>query len=599
MKKAVLVLLAFLIAVPAAAVSLAGPAAAGLDNFTERTVYTEETFSDVSPSDWFSGSVAAVYELGLMNGKKAGRFDPSGNITVAEACTVAARLHSIYTDGTEICGKTSPWYAAYVDYCAGKGIISGPCELPEDLNSPASRRLFAAILGNALPEEALAEINYVPDGSVPDVGTADAYGSRIYALYRAGILTGSDSHGTFSPDDPVRRSEAAAVITRMADPSLRRHVFLHGLTDEDVDALLGMPEEIRYSEALNALGSGRLREAKKLFGSMPGYRDSGEYYDLIKASPRKTVFTSEDGEVTETDDIYETDGTGHLLRQVVMTRDGSGYSLDFTYDDAGRPLTMLYIYRGTTVQYTEYTYNTKGDLARETDTYPDGTTVTNEYIYNGNGQLVEWKIVTERQGSGTTDPSEETVVYRNTYDSSGRIIAEARNGAETIRLAYDEHGRLIRRNLTSYVYDENGRLIRREFNNPEEYGGFRFAELTYDSDGNLLSDKIDGNGYEYTYDGNGNMLTRTMTDSSGEQLYTNEYEYDGSGRRIKATETHQDGTVYINETSYDEDGNFLTFTCIDCGRVSSYEYSDYVWYLDPNEMIMRIKPALASDIGPG
>ena len=95
------------------------------------------------------------------------------------------------------------------------------------------------------------------------------------------------------------------------------------------------------------------------------------------------------------------------------------------------------------------------------------------------------------------------------------------------------------------------------------------------------------------------MLTRTMTDSSGEQLYTNEYEYDGSGRRIKATETHQDGAVYINETSYDEDGNFLTFTCIDCGRVSSYEYSDYVWYLDPNEMIMRIKPALASDIGPG
>ena len=128
MKKAVLVLLAFLIAVPAA-VSLAGPAAAGLDNFTERTVYTEETFSDVSPSDWFSSSVAAVYELGLMNGKKAWRFDPSGNITVAEACTVAARLHSIYTDGTEAFGKTSPWYAAYVDYCAGKGIISGPCEL--------------------------------------------------------------------------------------------------------------------------------------------------------------------------------------------------------------------------------------------------------------------------------------------------------------------------------------------------------------------------------------------------------------------------------------------------------------------------------------
>ena len=42
-------------------------------------------------------------------------------------------------------------------------------------------------------------------------------------LYRAGVLTGSNG-GRFKPDDTIRRSEAAAILTRMAVPSLRQKV---------------------------------------------------------------------------------------------------------------------------------------------------------------------------------------------------------------------------------------------------------------------------------------------------------------------------------------------------------------------------------------
>ena len=52
-------------------------------------------FSDVSDSNWFSANVKTAYELGFMNGKSEGKFDPNGNVTVAEGITMAARVHAI------------------------------------------------------------------------------------------------------------------------------------------------------------------------------------------------------------------------------------------------------------------------------------------------------------------------------------------------------------------------------------------------------------------------------------------------------------------------------------------------------------------------
>ncbi len=223
--KALSVMLALLMTAASSVSVFAAEKTQGLDNFTKRDEYTEGVFGDVLFTDWFHDNVAKVYELGLMNGKWGGRFDPSGNITVAETCTIAARLHSIYARGTDEFEKSSPWYKAYVDYCDANGVLDG-LDLPEDLNGQASRGLFAAILRNAFPEEALPDRNYVPDGAVPDVDPSDEYAEAVYALYRSGILTGSDRQGNFYPDRSIKRSEVSAIITRMADVKLRQHVSL-------------------------------------------------------------------------------------------------------------------------------------------------------------------------------------------------------------------------------------------------------------------------------------------------------------------------------------------------------------------------------------
>ena len=237
MKKTIALMLALLMTV----VSSVGIFAEGLENFTQRYEYSEEVFSDVKTGDWFYENVTSVYEYGLMNGKGGGRFDPDGNITVAETLTIAARLHAIYTkNSTDEFTKSSPWYQVYADYCEAEGITASLQEgLPEDLNEAASRGLFAAILASSFPESEFTEKNEVADNAIPDVDIGDEYAAEIYRLYRSGVTIGSDKKGNFYPERSIKRSEVAAIITRIVDPSLRQTLDLSSYTYKHV-VILGV-----------------------------------------------------------------------------------------------------------------------------------------------------------------------------------------------------------------------------------------------------------------------------------------------------------------------------------------------------------------------
>ena len=56
-------------------------------------------FLDVKDTSWYAENVKTAYELGFMNGKSEGKFDPDGNVTVVEGITMASRLHAIYRGG--------------------------------------------------------------------------------------------------------------------------------------------------------------------------------------------------------------------------------------------------------------------------------------------------------------------------------------------------------------------------------------------------------------------------------------------------------------------------------------------------------------------
>ena len=186
-------------------------------NFKKAKTYKSGQFTDVKTGDWFIGSVADAFEYGLMQGNSATIFNPKGNITIAEAIATAARVHNIYNGGTGEFMQSGTWYQTYVDYAAEKGIITAGTF--SNYNKAATRAEMAYIFSHSIPQSEFAAINTI--NSLPDVNSGTKYYSEIIMLYKAGVLTGGDSQGTFNPNNNITRAEAAAIISRVILPSMR------------------------------------------------------------------------------------------------------------------------------------------------------------------------------------------------------------------------------------------------------------------------------------------------------------------------------------------------------------------------------------------
>jgi hypothetical protein len=183
--------------------------------YFENSVAYRNSFRDVKSSDWFYEYVKCAFELGLMNGQSATRFAPESDITVAEAATLAARILSGYWDDGLSFISSGAWYAPYYEYLALWGVT------PDSFGSPQSaitRGDFARLMALSVPSDALSPALHT-SVSRWDVTAIDSYYDAVVSLYLAGIITGSG--GEFSPDATLTRSEAAAIVSRIADRALR------------------------------------------------------------------------------------------------------------------------------------------------------------------------------------------------------------------------------------------------------------------------------------------------------------------------------------------------------------------------------------------
>ena len=183
-------------------------------------------FVDVPVSAWYADAVRDAWANGLIDGVDAAHFEPDGSLTVAQAIKLAAALHQRIENGTVTLKNGSPWYRSYLEYAVEHGVIEESYlgYSAAALNAPIQRAEFAHILyGAAKP---YAAINEIGANALPDVKTGDRYADEIYALYRAGVLNGSDRSGTFYPTSLIRRSEAAAILIRGFDEEARRTLTL-------------------------------------------------------------------------------------------------------------------------------------------------------------------------------------------------------------------------------------------------------------------------------------------------------------------------------------------------------------------------------------
>ena len=247
MKKKIAVLL-FMLVLVAGMLPLSA-SAEGLGNFQKVNTYSNQ-FVDVSTSQWYAPSVKESFEYGLMTGTDTNKFAPGSYVTIAQTITIAARLHSIYHTAQDSFTPTGgKWYEVYVSYAESNGIVKSGSYA--NYNAYATRAQFAKILSKAFPSTAYPAINTVEAGAIPDVAMSSNYAARVYTLYRAGILTGNDEKGTFSPNSCIKRSEVATITTRMADTSLRRSFTLVSPSPEETTSQKNALK--RAKEYLNVL----------------------------------------------------------------------------------------------------------------------------------------------------------------------------------------------------------------------------------------------------------------------------------------------------------------------------------------------------------
>jgi len=174
-------------------------------------------FVDVPEDAWYHDEVMKAVDTGIINGKTATEFKPDDLLTYAEAVKLAACMSQVYLHGKVTLTAGTPWYQPYADYCKINNIIIKDY----DYNKNATRAGYIEIFANALPDSAFEDINNIPDGSILDVKDNAPYTIYVYKMYRAGIMTGADALHNCKPDDNIKRSEVAAIISRMMDESKR------------------------------------------------------------------------------------------------------------------------------------------------------------------------------------------------------------------------------------------------------------------------------------------------------------------------------------------------------------------------------------------
>ena len=299
--------------------------AVSLSNFGRIRAYRGE-FSDVGRSAWYFDGVRGVYEYGLMDGKGDGEFDPAGSLTVAETIKIAAVLHKCYNTGSMDFEAGSTWYAPYVEYAVENGI---PADAYRNLNASAIRSDFAIIIASAMPDEAITPINSIPDGAIPDVFESYSYGQAAYKLYRAGVLTGSDSKGTFYPGRTLTRAEAAVIIMRVVNADKRAALSLAPeLTAEQIYKKAS--PAVFYIEVLDNDGT-VLKTGSGFFISGSGLAITN--YHVVIGSTAMQI-TTDDGKVFDIAGIYDYDWK---MDAALIQVDGAG----FPYLEVSDPSLLL------------------------------------------------------------------------------------------------------------------------------------------------------------------------------------------------------------------------------------------------------------------
>lgn len=282
--------------------------------FEASRTYTPGQFKDVPADFWCSSNVKLVYENNIMGGFSSDNFGVNGTMTVAQAMVIACRIHAeSHEKEIPAIEKASVWYQPHMEYAKENGLwVSSD----GNYNRAVTRSEFVTILSIATSDDDMKNISTVDSGAIPDVSSSASYAQHVYRFYRAGILTGNDTKGTFAPNSTITRGAAAAIISRIIDSSLRTSITLKNAasntssTPASGSQIVAIKDLAHYAELKKTLTDEQFQAAydialdivKPLVGTSKENQVKGVYAGLKEYRACNSVMENEDD--PNNDDVY-------------------------------------------------------------------------------------------------------------------------------------------------------------------------------------------------------------------------------------------------------------------------------------------------------
>lgn len=188
-------------------------------------------FTDVPTTHWAYANIERAYSDGVMAGtggnaaRCTGVFSPSGTLTEAQFVTILTRgfFPTELEAAKKPIGSNAKWYAAAEKVAEDKHLLTF---VQGKMDKPITRYDMAAIIANVMDAKGFAgrpDFNTVQAtfSKIADINSIpDSYQTSVAAVFAMGIITGTDSKGTFSGSSYMNRAQAAVVYGRMKDAFL-------------------------------------------------------------------------------------------------------------------------------------------------------------------------------------------------------------------------------------------------------------------------------------------------------------------------------------------------------------------------------------------
>lgn len=175
------------------------------------------SFKDVAADAWYAEYVSYLAGKGIVNGKTADTFAPDAQITRAEFIKIIAGVA-----GADVSGKSSSrfsdvasdaWYAPYVAWGVENGIINGTSETTFHPNGNISRQDMATMIKRYTDFAKFTLPTDTAAVNFTDSAQISSYAAdAVKAMQQAGIINGKGGN-TFAPKDNATRAEACKMLT--------------------------------------------------------------------------------------------------------------------------------------------------------------------------------------------------------------------------------------------------------------------------------------------------------------------------------------------------------------------------------------------------